>query len=82
MAKEMGVDMMDKDTYRKMQELGDFDNETTSWLLTDAVIRKSGMALEGFRAGNSIKVGRVYADHLYHDQGWRGVLKVPRVPMN
>jgi len=81
MAKEFGVDMMPKDTYRAMQKRGKFDRNSWSWLATPMKIRKSGDAVIGLR-DNIYHNLRIYRDNPYHSNlsgGWRGMLKVPRV---
>lgn len=40
MAESMGVEPLSEDQYRSLQELGNFDTKTSSWLLTPSDIRK------------------------------------------
>lgn len=45
MAETMGVQLLDEAQYRKLQELGEFDLKTSSWVLTTPSVRKLGGAL-------------------------------------
>lgn len=40
MANEMGVELLTEEQYRQLQELGEFDLKTSSWLKTPDTIRK------------------------------------------
>jgi len=37
MAGEMGIELLTEDQYRKLQQLGDFDTKTSSWLKTPRI---------------------------------------------
>lgn len=78
MAKEFGVDMMSEEAYRAMQESGKFDINTWSWLKTSADTRESGRALCGDRVDDVVHVDRADARSHDADEGWRGVLRVPK----
>ncbi len=76
MAKESGVELVDRQVHKKMQEIGKFDSGTWSFLKTPDDIREGGYALYGY----SYDVGtRVIRDGNSHNiyGGWRGVLRVP-----
>ncbi len=45
MAAAMGIELFTDEQYRELQELGDFDAKTSSWVKTPADIRKLGGAL-------------------------------------
>ncbi len=45
MAADMGIELLSEEQYRELQQLGDFDTKTSSWIKTPAVIRKLGGAL-------------------------------------
>lgn len=47
MAKEMGIEILDEELYLELQELGKFDNKTSSWVLTPKDLRELGGALFG-----------------------------------
>ena len=67
---------MDEDTYRKIQETGQFDLDLWSWLKTPADIREAGDALYGSRDDVDVHVVRALAAGRYDDLGWRGLLRV------
>lgn len=76
LAAEMGIDMLDEDQYRQLQELGEFDLKTSSWLATPPQVRSLGGALFGDR-----RYGRVFTYHngvqsYYAARGFRGLLRV------
>ncbi|HSC86309.1 MAG TPA: DUF4256 domain-containing protein [Polyangiaceae bacterium] len=76
MARAMGITLLDEDQYRALQQLGEFDLKTSSWLVTPAAMRSSGGALFGDR-----RYGRVFAYHngaqsYYAARGFRGLLRV------
>lgn len=45
MAAEIGIEILNEQEYRALQELGTFDVKTSSWVKTPADIRKQGGAL-------------------------------------
>ncbi|MEI9945264.1 MAG: DUF4256 domain-containing protein [Chitinophagaceae bacterium] len=45
MAAEMGIEILTEEQYRELQQLGNFDMKTSSWIITPAAIRKLGGAL-------------------------------------
>ena len=45
MAQTMGAELLSEAQYRALQQLGDFDRKTSSWILTPADIRALGGAL-------------------------------------
>lgn len=76
MAAAMGIELLAEDQYRSLQELGQFDTKTSSWLRTPAEVRKLGGAIFGDR-----RYGRVFTYHngassYYAVRGFRGALKV------
>jgi hypothetical protein len=76
MAKEMGIELLTEEQYGALQQLGEFDLKTSSWLLTPLEIRKQGGALFGDR-----RYGRVFTYHngaqsYYAARGFRGALTV------
>lgn len=44
-ASDMGVEMLNEEQYRLLQEVGPFDTKTSSWIITPPAIRKLGGAL-------------------------------------
>lgn len=76
MAKEMGIEMLNEEEYRTLQELGKFDTKTSSWIVTPEPIRKLGGAIFGdWRYGN-VFIYHNGAESYYAARGFRGSLKV------
>lgn len=76
MAEAMGVELLSEAEYHALQELGEFDLKTTTWVKTPADIRKLGGALFGDR-----RFGRVFTYHngaqsYYSARGFRASLRV------
>ena len=76
MATAMGVDLMTEEEYKTLQEVGNFDMKTSSWLATPVEMRKLGGALFGDR-----RFGRVFFYHngaqsYYSARGFRASLKI------
>lgn len=42
MAAEIGIELLTEEQYRELQQLGEFDTKTSSWLKTPAEVRKLG----------------------------------------
>lgn len=76
MARDMGCSLLTEDLYRRLQERGEFDLKTSSWIAAPEEIRSLGGALFGER-----RYGRVFtfhngADSYYSVRGWRGFILV------
>ncbi len=76
MAAAMGIELMDEEHYRLLQQLGNFDNKTSSWLQTPDAIRKLGGAIFGDFRYNNIFIYHNGAESYYAARGFRGLLKV------
>lgn len=76
MASEMGVELMDEAHYRTLQNLGNFDTKTSSWLKTPDTIRKLGGAIFGDYRYGTVFIYHNGAESYYAVRGFRGVLKV------
>lgn len=76
MAAEMGIEMLTEAQYRELQQLGDFDTKTSSWVITPDNIRERGGALFGDRRFGSVFIYHNGADSYYAARGFRGSLKV------
>lgn len=76
LASEMGIELLTEEQYRKLQELGEFDLKTSSWIQTPAEIRKRGGALFCDRRYNHVFVYHNGADSYYAARGFRGWLKL------
>ena len=75
-AQETGVELMTEELYRKLQESGEYDLKTSSWIATPAEIRKLGGALFAERRYGAVFTFHNSADSYYSVRGWRGVLRV------
>ena len=75
-AAAMGVAILTEDEYRLLQELGEFDLKTSSWLATPAAIRKRGGAIFGDRRYDHVFIYHNGAESYYAARGFRGALRV------
>ena len=76
LATTMGIVLLSEEQYRKLQQLGNFDTKTSSWIETPADIRKLGGAIfADFRYGN-VFVYHNGAESYYAARGFRGALKL------
>lgn len=75
-AAEMGVELLSEDHYRRLQELGEFDLKTSSWIATPANIRKRGGALFCDRRYDTVFVYHNGAESYYAARGFRAMLAV------
>jgi hypothetical protein len=75
-AAAMGISLLTEDQYRQLQQLGEFDTKTSSWLATPASIRKLGGALYGDRRYDHVFVYHNGAQSYYAVRGFRGILRV------
>ena len=76
MAEAIGITLLTEEEYRALQEVGEFDRKTSSWIGTPQDVRVLGGALFGDR-----RYGRVFtyhngADSYYAARGFRGALLV------
>jgi hypothetical protein len=76
MAAEMGIQLLSEQEYRSLQELGNFDTKTSSWVLTPANIRKLGGALFCDRRYDTVFLYHNGAESYYAARGFRGSLRV------
>lgn len=76
MAKAMGIEILDEEQYRALQDLGVFDTKTSSWLNTPTKIRNLGGAIFGDRRFDHVFIYHNGAESYYGIRGFRGVLKV------
>ena len=76
LADEMGIELLTEEQYRTLQQLGEFDLKTSSWIQTPPDIRKLGGALfADYRYGN-VFVYHNGASSYYSSRAFRGSLKV------
>ena len=76
LAAAMGVEILTEEQYHELQQLGEFDTKTSSWLKTPAEMRKLGGALYGDRRYDRVFLGHNGADSYYSGRGFRGWLRV------
>jgi Protein of unknown function (DUF4256) len=76
MAAAMGIELLTEEQYRRLQELGDFDTKTSSWVKTPPDIRKAGGALFCDRRYGHVFVYHNGAESYYAARGFRGELRV------
>jgi hypothetical protein len=76
MADEMGINILTEEEYRQLQELGEFDLKTSSWIKTPANIRKLKGAIFCDRRYDTVFVYHNGADSYYAVRGFRGSLRV------
>lgn len=76
MASEMGIEILTEDQYRELQDTGEFDLKTSSWLETPVDIRKLGGAIFGDRRYDSVFIYHNGAQSYYAVRGFRGSLRV------
>ncbi len=76
MSADMGIELLTEAQYRELQQLGNFDAKTSSWIKTTADIRKLGGALFCDRRYNTVFLYHNGAESYYAARGFRGSLKV------
>jgi hypothetical protein len=76
MAAAMGVELLTEDQYRDLQQLGEFDTKTTTWLRTPPEIRKLGGAIFGDRRYGRVFIYHNGAQSYYSARGFRAVVRV------
>ena len=76
MATAMGIELLTEEQYRELQQLGNFDTKTSSWLKTPADIRKLGGAIFGDRRYDHVFVYHNGAESYYAARGFRARLEV------
>lgn len=76
MADEMGIELLTEEQYRELQQLGNFDTKTSSWIKTPSEIRKHGGAIFADFRYNHVFVYHNGAESYYAARGFRGSLRV------
>ena len=76
MAADIGIEVLTEEQYRALQQLGDFDTKTSSWVITPANIRKLGGALFCDRRFGHVFIYHNGAESYYAARGFRGLLRV------
>jgi Protein of unknown function (DUF4256) len=75
-AVEIGIEMLNEDQYRALQQLGEFDTKTSSWIKTPPDVRSLGGALFCDRRYGKVFVYHNGAESYYAARGFRGLLVV------
>lgn len=76
MAKEMGIELLTEDEYRSLQELGEFDLKTSSWIATPPDVRALGGSLFCDRRYGKVFTYHNGAQSYYAARGFRGKVRV------
>ena len=76
MAQAMGVSLLTEAQYRQLQQVGEFDLKTSSWVATPPEIRQLGGALFCDRRYGQVFVYHNGAQSYYAARGFRGCLSV------
>ena len=76
MAADMGIEILTEEQYRELQQFGNFDTKTSSWVKTPAAVRKLGGALFCDRRYNTVFLYPNGAESYYAARGFRGSLRV------
>ena len=76
MAAALGIEPLTEERYRELQEIGEFDTKTQSWLKTPSDIRKLGGAIFGDRRFGHVFVYHNTASSFYSGRAFRGWLRV------
>lgn len=76
MAASIGIELLDEEQYRYLQQLGSFDAKTSSWIKTPDDIRALGGALFADYRYGKVFVYHNGAQSYYAVRGFRGALRV------
>lgn len=76
MARAMGVELLTEEQYRRLQQSGEFDLKTSSWVETPASIRKLGGAIFCDRRYGVVFTYHNGAESYYAARGFRALLRV------
>jgi hypothetical protein len=76
LATAMGAALLTEQEYRRLQELGEFDTKTSSWLETPPEIRGLGGAIFGDRRFGAVWIYHNGAESYYGARGFRCILRV------
>ena len=76
MATEMGIELLTEEQYRELQQFGNFDLKTSSWVKTPSNIRELGGALFCDRRYNHVFLYHNGAESYYGARAFRGSLRV------
>jgi hypothetical protein len=72
----IGVELLTEKQYRELQQLGEFDTKTSSWVATPEEVRSLGGALFCDRRYGRVFVYHNGAQSYYAARGFRGLLRL------
>jgi hypothetical protein len=76
MAAEIGIEILTEKQYIELQQFGEFDTKTSSWIVTPKSVRDLGGALFGDRRYGRVFIYHNGAESYYAVRGFRGLLRV------
>ena len=76
LASEMGIEVLNEEQYRYLQQFGKFDTKTSSWIKTPDEIRKLGGALFCDYRYGTVFTYHNGAESYYGARDFRGCLRV------
>lgn len=76
MAEDMGIELLNEEQYRSLQEIENVDKKTSSWIQTPETIRKLGGALFCDYRYATVFVYHNGAESYYGARGFRGFILV------
>ncbi len=76
LAVEMGIELLTEEQYRELQQFGNFDTKTSSWIVTPKSIRELGGAIFGDWRYGKVFIYHNGAESYYAVRGFRGSLRV------
>ncbi|MGL4670351.1 MAG: DUF4256 domain-containing protein [Methanobacteriaceae archaeon] len=76
MATKIGIELLTEEQYRELQQLGNFDTKTSSWIKTPSKIRKLGGAIFCDYRYDTTFVYHNSAESYYSSRGFRGSLNI------
>jgi uncharacterized protein DUF4256 len=72
----MGIELLSETQYRELQQVGNFDTKTSSWVKTPDSIRKLGGAVFCDRRYDTVFFYHNGADSYYASRGFRGFINI------
>ena len=76
MAAQMGAELLTEKEYLELQQLGDFDVKTSSWLFTEEPLRKLGGAIFGDKRYGRTFIYHNGAESYYAARGFRAKIQI------
>ncbi len=76
LAEMIGIELLTEEEYFYLQEIGEFDTKTSSWLKSPLEVRKHGGAIFGDRRFGRVFIYHNGAESYYGARGFRGSIRV------